>query len=147
MVFTKQDKHTFCVGLLVDDASLDLALPSSIFQRIGLSGSVTGTTVVEMVSGKASIGSMTNEKCSKHLSLLYVSSRMRVKNGMDGVVENGTHALHGNPTMTLHLIAKETFSHVLWMQEHDRDPFERSSLKMSLNASLELVTQMVPTMR
>ncbi|GFX33228.1 hypothetical protein TNCV_2353971 [Trichonephila clavipes] len=95
----------------------------------GLSGSVTGTTVVEMCSGKASIGSMTNEKGSKHLSLSYVSNRMRVKNGMDGVVENGTHDLHGNPTMTLRLIAKGTFSHVLWMQEHDRDPFERRSLE------------------
>ncbi|GFV98941.1 hypothetical protein TNCV_3390041 [Trichonephila clavipes] len=47
----------------------------------GLSGSVTGTTVVEMCSRKASIGSMTNEKCSKQLSLLYVSNRLRVKNG------------------------------------------------------------------
>ncbi|GFT31082.1 hypothetical protein TNCV_1276431 [Trichonephila clavipes] len=43
----------------------------------GLSGSVTGTTVVERCSGKASIGSMTNEKYLKHLSLLYVSNRMR----------------------------------------------------------------------
>ncbi|GFV49914.1 hypothetical protein TNCV_1391961 [Trichonephila clavipes] len=43
----------------------------------GLSGSVTGTTVVERCSGKASIGSMTNEKCLKHFSLLYVSNRMR----------------------------------------------------------------------
>ncbi|GFX47943.1 hypothetical protein TNCV_4793221 [Trichonephila clavipes] len=60
----------------------------------GLSGSVTGATVVEMCSGKASIGSMMNEKCSKHLSLLYVSDRMRVKNGT-----------HGNPTM----IAKGTY--------------------------------------
>ncbi|GFU15910.1 hypothetical protein TNCV_2368421 [Trichonephila clavipes] len=84
-----------------------------------LSGSVTGTTVVEMCSRKASNGSMTNEKCSKHLSLLYVSDRMGVKNGM---VKNGTHALHGNPTM----IAKGTFSHVLWMQAHDS--FESSSL-------------------
>ncbi|GFW87271.1 hypothetical protein TNCV_4313941 [Trichonephila clavipes] len=50
---------------------------------------------------------------------------MRVKNGMDGVVEIGTHALHGNPTITLRLIAKATFSHVLWIEEHDRDPFER----------------------
>ncbi|GFY29424.1 uncharacterized protein TNCV_2625951 [Trichonephila clavipes] len=32
----------------------------------GLSGSVTGTTVVERCSGKASIGFMTNEKCLKH---------------------------------------------------------------------------------
>ncbi|GFS84905.1 hypothetical protein TNCV_528501 [Trichonephila clavipes] len=45
---------------------------------------------------------------------------------MDGVVENGTHALHGNPTMALRLIAKGIFSHVLWIQEHDRDRFERS---------------------
>ncbi|GFU91713.1 hypothetical protein TNCV_286281 [Trichonephila clavipes] len=45
---------------------------------------------------------------------------------MDGVVENGTHALQGNPTMTLCLIAKGTFSHLLWIQEHDRDPFERT---------------------
>ncbi|GFT38778.1 uncharacterized protein TNCV_1499501 [Trichonephila clavipes] len=29
----------------------------------GFSGSVTGTTVVEMCSGKASIGSMTDGKC------------------------------------------------------------------------------------
>ncbi|GFU35565.1 hypothetical protein TNCV_4875731 [Trichonephila clavipes] len=87
---------------------------------LGFSGSVTGTTVVEMCSGKASIGNMTNVKCSKHLSLLYFSDRSRVKNGIDGVVENGTHALHGNPKMTLRLIAKGTFSHVLWIQEHDR---------------------------
>ncbi|GFT01997.1 hypothetical protein TNCV_2635851 [Trichonephila clavipes] len=46
----------------------------------GLSGSVMGTTVVERCSGKASIGSMTNEKCLKHLSLLYVSNRMRFNN-------------------------------------------------------------------
>ncbi|GFT65446.1 hypothetical protein TNCV_1902201 [Trichonephila clavipes] len=90
----------------------------------GLSGSVTCTTVVEMCSGKASIRSMTNEKCSKHLSLLYFSDRMRVKNGMDGVVEICTHDLYGNPKMTLRLIAKGTFYHVLWIQEHDRDPFE-----------------------
>ncbi|GFU91688.1 hypothetical protein TNCV_2454581 [Trichonephila clavipes] len=45
---------------------------------------------------------------------------------MDGVVENGTHTLKGNPTMTLCLIAKGTFSHLLWIQEHDRDPFERT---------------------
>ncbi|GFW69009.1 hypothetical protein TNCV_2919071 [Trichonephila clavipes] len=92
----------------------------------GFSGSVTDTTVVEICSGKASIGSVTNEKCSKHLSLLYFSDRSRVKNGMYGVVENGTHVLHGNPTMTLCLIAKGTFSHVLWVQEHDRDPFEKT---------------------
>ncbi|GFX10902.1 hypothetical protein TNCV_3196631 [Trichonephila clavipes] len=73
---------------------------------LGFSGSVTGTTVVEMCLGKASIGTMTNEKCSKHLSLLYLSDRSRVKNGMDGELENGTHALHGNPKMTLRLIQK-----------------------------------------
>ncbi|GFV29553.1 hypothetical protein TNCV_4490071 [Trichonephila clavipes] len=50
----------------------------------------------------------------------------RVKNGIHGVVKNGKHALHGNPTMALHLIAKGTFSHFSWIQEHDRDPFERT---------------------
>ncbi|GFV47663.1 uncharacterized protein TNCV_1708591 [Trichonephila clavipes] len=34
----KTAKHTFCVGLLVDDANSDLALPRSIFQRIGFLG-------------------------------------------------------------------------------------------------------------
>ncbi|GFV14726.1 hypothetical protein TNCV_2586991 [Trichonephila clavipes] len=34
MVFTKQNKHPFGGGLLVDDTSSDLALSSSIFQRI-----------------------------------------------------------------------------------------------------------------
>ncbi|GFW35111.1 hypothetical protein TNCV_5066771 [Trichonephila clavipes] len=38
MVFTKQNKHPFGGGLLVDDASSDLALPSSIFQCIGFIG-------------------------------------------------------------------------------------------------------------
>ncbi|GFU94951.1 hypothetical protein TNCV_332871 [Trichonephila clavipes] len=50
----------------------------------GLSSSVTGTTVVEMCSGKASIGSVTNEKCLKHLSLLYVSNRMRFNKDCKG---------------------------------------------------------------
>ncbi|GFV40279.1 hypothetical protein TNCV_3497561 [Trichonephila clavipes] len=50
----------------------------------GLSGSVTGTTVVERCSGKASIGSMTNEKCLKYLSLLYVSNRMRFNKDCKG---------------------------------------------------------------
>ncbi|GFX21688.1 hypothetical protein TNCV_1200681 [Trichonephila clavipes] len=48
----------------------------------GLSGSVTGTTVVEMFSGKASIGSVTNEKCLKHLSLLYISNRIAIQQGL-----------------------------------------------------------------
>ncbi|GFS58309.1 hypothetical protein TNCV_2474871 [Trichonephila clavipes] len=99
MVFTKQEKHPFCVGLLVDDACSDLVLPSSIFQRIGFIGQRHGHRSGRNVLGKASIGYMTNEKCSKHLSLLYVSKRKRVKN-----------ETHGNPTM----IAKG-------MQE----PFER----------------------
>ncbi|GFX41320.1 hypothetical protein TNCV_1654031 [Trichonephila clavipes] len=38
MVFTKQNKHPFGGGLLVDDTSSDLALPSSIFQCIGFIG-------------------------------------------------------------------------------------------------------------
>ncbi|GFU66009.1 hypothetical protein TNCV_129221 [Trichonephila clavipes] len=38
MVFTKQNKHPFSGGLLVDDTSSDLALPSSIFQCIGFIG-------------------------------------------------------------------------------------------------------------
>ncbi|GFT78255.1 hypothetical protein TNCV_641461 [Trichonephila clavipes] len=38
MVFTKENKHPFGGGLLVDDASSDLALPSSIFQCIGFIG-------------------------------------------------------------------------------------------------------------
>ncbi|GFX92704.1 hypothetical protein TNCV_2012901 [Trichonephila clavipes] len=42
------------------------------------------------------------------------------------MVKNGTHALHGNTTMALRLIAKGTFSHFSWIQEHDRDPFERT---------------------
>ncbi|GFW10612.1 hypothetical protein TNCV_894071 [Trichonephila clavipes] len=77
MVFTKQNKHPFGGGLLVDDTSSDLALPSSIFQCIGFIGQRHGHTMVERCSGKASIGSMTNEKCLKHLSLLCVSNRMR----------------------------------------------------------------------
>ncbi|GFT39736.1 hypothetical protein TNCV_4869251 [Trichonephila clavipes] len=38
MVFTKQNKHSFGGGLLVDDTSSDLALPSTIFQCIGFIG-------------------------------------------------------------------------------------------------------------
>ncbi|GFU02134.1 hypothetical protein TNCV_533421 [Trichonephila clavipes] len=78
---------------------------------------------------------------------------MRAKNGMDGVVENGTHTLHGNPTMTLCLIAKGTFSHVLWIQEHDQDSFERTRRAPTrlnvFKCVLERgsVTQMVPTLR
>ncbi|GFX93233.1 hypothetical protein TNCV_4761121 [Trichonephila clavipes] len=34
----------------------------------------------------------------------------RMKNGVNGLMENGTHALHGNPTMTGGLIAKRTLS-------------------------------------
>ncbi|GFT78747.1 hypothetical protein TNCV_1805401 [Trichonephila clavipes] len=49
-----------------------------------------------------------------------------VKNGIDGLVENGTHALHGNPTMTLRLVAKWTFSQLSLIQEHDRGLFERT---------------------
>ncbi|GFT99060.1 hypothetical protein TNCV_3794351 [Trichonephila clavipes] len=57
----------------------------------GLSGSVTGTTVVERCSAKASIGSMT--KCLKHLSLLYVSNRMRFnKEGGRGVCKCVRHS-------------------------------------------------------
>ncbi|GFX64147.1 hypothetical protein TNCV_2090451 [Trichonephila clavipes] len=57
----------------------------------GLSGSVTGTTVVERCSGKASIGSMT--KCRKHLSLFYVSNRMRFnKEGSCGVCKCVRHS-------------------------------------------------------
>ncbi|GFT51031.1 hypothetical protein TNCV_4490121 [Trichonephila clavipes] len=38
MVFTKQNKHSFGGGLLVEDTRSDLALPSSIFQCIGFIG-------------------------------------------------------------------------------------------------------------
>ncbi|GFU55515.1 hypothetical protein TNCV_4339121 [Trichonephila clavipes] len=38
MVFTKQNKHSFGGGLLVDDTRSDLTLPSSIFQCIGFIG-------------------------------------------------------------------------------------------------------------
>ncbi|GFT69202.1 hypothetical protein TNCV_2253611 [Trichonephila clavipes] len=31
-----------------------------------------------------------------------------MKNGVDGLMQNGTHALHGNPTMTGGLITKRT---------------------------------------
>ncbi|GFX89954.1 hypothetical protein TNCV_886521, partial [Trichonephila clavipes] len=34
----------------------------------------------------------------------------RMKNGVNGLMENGTHALHGNPTMTGGLIAKRRLS-------------------------------------
>ncbi|GFW00024.1 hypothetical protein TNCV_3568141 [Trichonephila clavipes] len=61
----------------------------------GLSGSVTVTTVVERCSGKASIGSMT--KCLKHLSLLYVSNRMRFnKEGSRGVFKCVRHSTNMN---------------------------------------------------
>ncbi|GFW77795.1 hypothetical protein TNCV_2805421 [Trichonephila clavipes] len=57
----------------------------------GLSGSVTGTTVVERCSGKASIRSMT--KCLKHLSLLCASNRMRFnKEGSRGVFKCVRHS-------------------------------------------------------
>ncbi|GFX69163.1 uncharacterized protein TNCV_3563391 [Trichonephila clavipes] len=81
MVFTKQNKYPFGAGLLVMMPARTWLVEQHISNTSGLSGSVTGTTVVEMCSGKASIGSMTYEKCSKHLSLLYVSNRIRVKNG------------------------------------------------------------------
>ncbi|GFX15092.1 hypothetical protein TNCV_4898591 [Trichonephila clavipes] len=38
IVFTKQDKNTFHVGFLVNDASMDLALPSCIFQCVWFLG-------------------------------------------------------------------------------------------------------------
>ncbi|GFX13637.1 hypothetical protein TNCV_1921501 [Trichonephila clavipes] len=77
MVFTKQNKHPFGGGLLVDDTSSDLALPSSVFQCIGFIGQRHGHHRGRKVLGKASIGSMTNEKCLKHLSLLYGTSGNR----------------------------------------------------------------------
>ncbi|GFU48698.1 hypothetical protein TNCV_4752071 [Trichonephila clavipes] len=49
----------------------------------------------------------------------------RGKNGIDGLVENRTQALNGNPTMTLRLVAKWTFSQISLIQEHDRGPFEK----------------------
>ncbi|GFS47531.1 uncharacterized protein TNCV_4219821 [Trichonephila clavipes] len=38
IVFAKQDKHPFRVGFLINDASPDVSLPSSIFQGVGLLG-------------------------------------------------------------------------------------------------------------
>ncbi|GFX02430.1 hypothetical protein TNCV_2285961 [Trichonephila clavipes] len=58
MIFTKQNKHPFGGGLLVDDTSSDLALPSSIFQCIGFIGQRHGHHRGRKVLGKASIGSI-----------------------------------------------------------------------------------------
>ncbi|GFX42416.1 uncharacterized protein TNCV_1519801 [Trichonephila clavipes] len=57
-VFTKNHKHTFRVGFMVNDASMDFALPSCIFNASGFSGSVTGISLVEMCSGNALIWSI-----------------------------------------------------------------------------------------
>ncbi|GFV06329.1 uncharacterized protein TNCV_1528531 [Trichonephila clavipes] len=38
IVFAKQDKNSFRVGLLINDASTELSLPSGIFQCVGLLG-------------------------------------------------------------------------------------------------------------
>ncbi|GFW42096.1 hypothetical protein TNCV_1905541 [Trichonephila clavipes] len=54
---------------------------AAYFNASGLSGSVTGITVVEMCPEKASIGSMTDEKCrsTSGFSLLYFSDRVQVE--------------------------------------------------------------------
>ncbi|GFU12282.1 uncharacterized protein TNCV_4664501 [Trichonephila clavipes] len=38
MVFAKQDKHSFCIGFLIKDASTDVSLLSGIYQGVGLLG-------------------------------------------------------------------------------------------------------------
>ncbi|GFS95405.1 hypothetical protein TNCV_409741 [Trichonephila clavipes] len=90
---------------------------------LGFSGSITGTTVLEMCSEKASMGSigLIDERQlmkSVETNLAFLLFRKdvggatrsqpcsRVKNGIDAFVEDCTHALHGNPTMTLRLVAK-----------------------------------------
>ncbi|GFV03432.1 hypothetical protein TNCV_2523851 [Trichonephila clavipes] len=58
MVFTKQNKHSFGGGLLVRGYPLGLGpAEQHIPMHPGLSGSVTGTTVVEGARGRHPIGS------------------------------------------------------------------------------------------
>ncbi|PRD20774.1 UNVERIFIED_CONTAM: hypothetical protein NCL1_53663 [Trichonephila clavipes] len=53
----------------------------------GFSGSVTGTTVVEMCSGKASIGSMTDEKCRSTSRFYTFQTRCRSLKGSKEIID------------------------------------------------------------
>ncbi|GFT36235.1 hypothetical protein TNCV_1410631 [Trichonephila clavipes] len=92
MVFTKQNKHPFGGGLLVDDTSSDLALPSSIFQCIGFIGQRHGHHRGRKVLGEG-INRVHDEVLKAPLSLLYVSNRMRFKKeGSRGVCKCVRHS-------------------------------------------------------
>ncbi|GFS59681.1 hypothetical protein TNCV_1795581 [Trichonephila clavipes] len=57
-----------------------------------------------------------------------MSSQSRMKNGIDGLMENGTHALHGNPTMTGGLITKRTLPQLasIGIKQHHRGSLEEA---------------------
>ncbi|GFU15833.1 uncharacterized protein TNCV_2367831 [Trichonephila clavipes] len=82
IVFAKQDKNSFRVGFLINDANTDLSLPRGIFQMW-----------VE--------SSVANHECL---------NQSRVKNGIDGLMQNSTHTLHCNPKMTYGLITKRALT-------------------------------------
>ncbi|GFU03499.1 hypothetical protein TNCV_2257231 [Trichonephila clavipes] len=53
-------------------------------------------------------------------------NQSRVKNGIDVLMQNGTHALHGNPAMTCGLITKRTLPQLasIGIQQHHRGSLE-----------------------
>ncbi|GFV05675.1 hypothetical protein TNCV_890841 [Trichonephila clavipes] len=56
----------------------------------------------------------------------------RVKNGIDAFVEGLHMPLHGNPTMTLRLVAPNEHSPISLIQEYYRGPFRKDSRRSNL---------------
>ncbi|GFW98457.1 hypothetical protein TNCV_2547441 [Trichonephila clavipes] len=104
----KQNKHSFGGGVSGRDGFGPWICPcrAAYSNASGLSGSVTGNTVVERCSGKASIGSMT--KRLKHLSLLYVSNRMRLqKEAVESLNASVTVPKMDGPWMSIQTLSVE----------------------------------------
>ncbi|GFY06524.1 hypothetical protein TNCV_3523801 [Trichonephila clavipes] len=138
MVFTKENKHPFGGGLLVDDTSSDLALPSSIFQCIGFIGQRDGhhRGRKDVLNGLGALqrgqALLTSKCCNKHIasethghSVSFLASasdsdRWSIRRGLEtryrAISMHNIHPTPLEPIESTCLLLHVVTGHVLWFR-------------------------------